>query len=153
MPSPLPKSAYDLSLPHFIDYKKEKRTAAIPKNSWGPIFSEWNHYSAVCVCPNGDVLAAWYTTVSEEGRELAQASSRLRAGADRWDDATLFLDVPDVNDHAPVLLTVLVGIALVATDDFDAALARLVIEHGCVFVIQLEAAAGPAWIRVAIPLP
>jgi hypothetical protein len=56
------------------------------------------------VCPNGDVLAAWYTTVEEEGRELAQAASRLRAGADRWDPPSLFFDVPDVNDHAPVLL-------------------------------------------------
>ncbi len=43
-----------------------------------------------------------YTTVSEEERELAQASSRLRAGSERWDDVLLFPDVPDVNDHAPV---------------------------------------------------
>ena len=75
----------------------------VPRDTFGPIFSSWNHYSTVCVCPNGDVLAAWYSTIEEEGRELAQAASRLRAGADRWDPPSLFFDVPDVNDHAPVL--------------------------------------------------
>jgi Neuraminidase (sialidase) len=49
---------------------------------------------------------AWYTCVNEPGRELAQACSRLRVGADTWEPASLFFDVPDVNDHAPVLLTV-----------------------------------------------
>jgi len=49
------------------------------------------------VCPNGDVLAAWYTTVSESGRELAQGGSRLRAAGDRWDDGSImaFLRGPD----------------------------------------------------------
>jgi hypothetical protein len=77
----------------------------IAKDSWGPIFSAWNHFSTICLCPNGDLLAAWYTTVSEEGMELAQASARLRSGSDRWEAATLFFDVPGVNDHAPVLVS------------------------------------------------
>jgi sulfatase modifying factor 1 len=64
-----------------------------------------HHSGAVCVCPNGDVLMAWYTCMNEPGRELAQAASRLRVGADAWEPASLFFDVPDVNDHAPVLLT------------------------------------------------
>jgi hypothetical protein len=51
------------------------------------------------------VLACWYTTKSESGRELAQAASRLPAGSDTWQPASLFFDVPDVNDHAPVLLS------------------------------------------------
>lgn len=92
------------STPLFLDFVKEKKAPGIPKDSWGPIFSQWNHFSAVCVCPNGDVLAAWYTTVSEEGPELAQASSRLPAGAESWEPPGLFFDVPGVNDHAPVLL-------------------------------------------------
>ena len=41
--------------------------------------------------------------MSEEGRELALAASRLPAGSDRWQSASLFFDVPDMNDHAPVL--------------------------------------------------
>jgi hypothetical protein len=56
------------------------------------------------VCPNGDVLAVWYTCVGESDRQLAQAASRLRAGSDAWEPASLFFGVPDVNCHAPVLL-------------------------------------------------
>jgi formylglycine-generating enzyme required for sulfatase activity len=89
--------------PRFVNYTREGLSPAIPRDAWGPVFRQHNHFAAVCVCPNGDVLAAWYTTVTEEGRELAQAASRLRAGADRWEPASSFLDVPDVNDHAPVL--------------------------------------------------
>ncbi len=87
------------------NFTKDGRGPSIPRDTWGPIFSQHNHYAAVAVCPNGDVLACWYTTVSEEGRELAQAASRLPAGSDRWEPAVLFFDVPDVNDHAPVLLS------------------------------------------------
>jgi len=101
---PAPKDGPDPSKPFFVDYAKDKKNPTIPKESWGPIFSAWNHFTTVCVCPNGDVLAAWYTTVAEEGRELCQASSRLRAGSDAWDPATLFYDTADMNDHAPVLL-------------------------------------------------
>ena len=96
-PAPAPEGAT------FVDFTRERKNPTIPKESWGPLFSQHNHYAAVVVCPNGDVLAAWYTTVSEEGRELAQASSRLPAGSDRWEPAAPFFDVPDVNDHAPVL--------------------------------------------------
>jgi formylglycine-generating enzyme required for sulfatase activity len=100
---PPPKSALDPAKPYFMDFTAAGKNPTMPKESWGPIFSQHNHYGAVCVCPNGDVLAAWYTTVNEHGRELAQAASRLRAGSDRWEAASLFFDVPDMNDHAPVL--------------------------------------------------
>ena len=91
--------------PYFAGHVKDGKNPTIPKETWGPIFSQWNHFTAICVCPNGDVLACWYTCVSESGRELSQACSRLRAGSDKWDEASLFLDVPDVNDHAPVLFS------------------------------------------------
>ncbi len=102
---PAPKEGPDPKKPYFIDFTRAGKNPTIPKDTWGPIFSQWNHFSALCVCPNGDVLACWYTTVGEAGRELAQAANRLRAGADHWEPASLFFDVPDVNDHAPVLLT------------------------------------------------
>lgn len=101
--SPAPKTGPDSDTPYFDDFKG--RRATIPENTWGPIFSKWNHFTACCVCPNGDVLACWYTTKRESGRELAQAASRLPAGSNQWQPASLFFDVPDVNDHAPVLLT------------------------------------------------
>ena len=89
--------------PTFMNWAERKKNPAIPKDSWGPMFSQHNHFAAVTFCPNGDLLAAWYTTVTEPGREVAMACSRFRAGSDRWDDASPFFDVPDVNDHAPVL--------------------------------------------------
>jgi formylglycine-generating enzyme len=91
--------------PYYVNYTAANKNPVIAKDAFGPVFATHNHYGAVCVCPNGDVLMAWYTCVNEPGRELAQAASRLRVGSDAWEPASLFFDVPDVNDHAPVLLT------------------------------------------------
>jgi formylglycine-generating enzyme required for sulfatase activity len=102
--TPAPAAGPDPTKPYFIDYVAQKKNPTIPPGTWGPIFSNHNHYSAVCVCPNGDVLAVWYTCVGEPDRQLAQAASRLRAGSDTWEPASLFFAVPDVNCHAPVLL-------------------------------------------------
>lgn len=90
--------------PYFVDFAAGKKNPSIALNTWGPIFSQHNHFSACCVCPNGDVLTVWYSCVGEADRQLAQAGSRLRAGSDIWEPATLFFGVPDVNSHAPVLL-------------------------------------------------
>jgi formylglycine-generating enzyme len=75
----------------------------IPPNSAGPLFSWHNHSPAITECPNGDLLAVWYSCVDEGGSELNNLASRLRRGATEWDPATLFWDGPDVNDHAPKL--------------------------------------------------
>jgi formylglycine-generating enzyme len=96
----------DPAKPYYFNFTAEKKNPLIADNAYGPVFIRHNHFAAVCVCPNGDVLMAWYTCVNEPGRELAQACSRLRVGSDQWEPASLFFDVPDVNDHAPVLLTV-----------------------------------------------
>jgi formylglycine-generating enzyme required for sulfatase activity len=100
-----PKDGPDANKPFYISYNAAKKNPTIPPNTFGPIFSNHNHYGTVCVCPNGDVLAVWYTCVQEPGRELSQAASRLRAGSDTWEPASLFFSVPDVNCHAPVLLS------------------------------------------------
>ena len=75
----------------------------IPQDSHGPMFSRHNHDPAIAMCPNGDVLAIWYTCEREPGRELALAASRLRRGATEWEPAAPFWDAPDRNDHAPAL--------------------------------------------------
>jgi len=75
----------------------------IPPNSTGPMFSAHNHDPAITDCPNGDLLAIWYSCVREPGRELAILASRLRYGADEWEPASVFWDAPDRNDHAPAL--------------------------------------------------
>ena len=68
-----------------------------------PAILRHHHSPALEVCPNGDILAIYYTSVSETNPDVAMIASRLRFGADEWDMPDLFIDVPDVNDHAPML--------------------------------------------------
>jgi len=85
-------------------YFKGPRTyVKVPPGSEGPMFSRHNHDPALVQCPNGDLLAIWYSCRSEAGRELCILASRLRYGADEWDPASPFWDAPDRNDHAPAL--------------------------------------------------
>ena len=84
-------------------FKGPRRYVKIPKGSVGPLFSHHNHDPAIVECPNGDLLAIWYTCVEERGRELAVAASRLRYGREEWESASLFWDTPDRNDHCPAL--------------------------------------------------
>jgi len=80
------------------------RYVHIPEGSNGPLYSKHNHCPALTECPNGDLLAIWYTTNREAGRELAVTAARLRQGATEWEPATPFWDVPDRNDHASALM-------------------------------------------------
>ena len=88
----------DMNKPYFkdpIEYVK------IAPNSNGPMYSEHNHDPALVDCPNGDLLAIWYSCRDEPGRELAIMASRLRYGTEEWEPASVFWDAPDRNDHAP----------------------------------------------------
>jgi len=67
------------------------------------MFSHHNHDPAIVACPNGDLLAIWYSCIEEPGRELCLLASRLRHGRGEWDQASPFWDAPDRNDHAPAL--------------------------------------------------
>jgi formylglycine-generating enzyme required for sulfatase activity len=73
----------------------------VPPDACGPLFAAHNHSPSVAECPNGDLLAVWYSCVEEPGTELCNLASRLRPGADAWTPAEPFWDGPDVNDHAP----------------------------------------------------
>jgi hypothetical protein len=54
--------------------------------------------------PNGDLLAIWYTTIKEVGRELHYVASRLRKGSTEWEPASeSFFSPPDRNVHAGIL--------------------------------------------------
>jgi Neuraminidase (sialidase) len=75
----------------------------IAPSSIGPLYSWHNHSPSITECPNGDLLAVWYSTVDEGGSELCNVASRLRLGATEWEPASPFWDGPDVNDHAPKL--------------------------------------------------
>lgn len=72
-------------------------------SSKGPFY--WhNHQPAVCECPNGDLLAAWFTGEWENSRKLNYAVSRKRYGSDKWEKASLFFDTPDRNNTGCALL-------------------------------------------------
>ena len=89
----------DAGKPHFGGPRPYVR---LPKGETGPFYPH-NHDPALVDCPNGDLLAIWYSCRKEDGRELAILASRLRHGADEWDEASVFWDAPDRNDHAPAL--------------------------------------------------
>jgi sulfatase modifying factor 1 len=61
-----------------------------------PFFGH-NHCPAITWCANGDLLAAWFSTNQESGREMTILASRLRAGQNNWDKPSEFFRVPDRN--------------------------------------------------------
>jgi formylglycine-generating enzyme len=69
-------------------------------NSNGPLYSKHNHCPDITALPNGDLFATWYSTNTEQGRELTVVAARLRKGATQWDAPDLFYKVPDRNMHA-----------------------------------------------------
>ena len=75
----------------------------IPEGLFGPLFSSHNHSPGITECPNGDLLATWFSTVLEGATELCNAASRLRWGQNEWEEASIFWDGQDINDHAPKL--------------------------------------------------
>lgn len=82
----------------YIVYVKE------PAPGSGTPFYSHNHQPAITWCPNGDLLAIWFSTDEEKGRELAVLSSRLRRGSHEWEPARLFFKVPDRNMTGSALL-------------------------------------------------
>jgi len=89
--------------PNIPIFEGPKPFVKVEPNSFGPTFSWHNHSPAIAECPNGDLLAVWYSCVDEAGTELNNLASRLRLGASEWEPASLFWDGVDVNDHAPKL--------------------------------------------------
>jgi len=84
-------------------FRGPRNYVKIKEGAIGPLFSRHNHDPAIVECPNGDLIAIWYTCVTESGRELALAASRLRYGAEQWEPASPFWDAADRNDHAPAM--------------------------------------------------
>lgn len=91
------------------NWHKEKLSAAKPifetprtytligDSANGPLYFIHNHEPALTVLPNGDLLAIWFTTVTERGREMVVAGARLRRGASEWDKPDIFFQVADRN--------------------------------------------------------
>ncbi|HEX3876795.1 MAG TPA: exo-alpha-sialidase, partial [Bryobacteraceae bacterium] len=61
------------------------------------------HNSAVQVCNNGDLIAAYYNTPKyEDDPDQTIMTMRLRYGAEDWDMPEPWPDFPDADDAAPV---------------------------------------------------
>jgi formylglycine-generating enzyme required for sulfatase activity len=79
----------------------------------GPWLFAEQHGPSLTYCPNGDLLAIFFTTgvtrevygFREVGREIAYLGTRLRRGASQWDVVDLFFDTPSRNDVHGVLWT------------------------------------------------
>lgn len=97
---------------HRVGWHKRKRPLYIspipfviaPSCQSGTPFYSHNHQPAVTWCDNGDLLAIWFSAEDENGREVTILASRLRAGSDKWDEASLFYKVPDRNMTGSALL-------------------------------------------------
>jgi len=90
----------DPKKPHF---KGPRQYVKVPPAKDCPVYNRHNHCPALVNCPNGDLLAIWYTCRTEPGRELGIVASRLVYGAEKWQVASDFWDAPDRNDHASAL--------------------------------------------------
>ena len=67
-----------------------------------PSLGNHNHHASLVVCPNGDLLAAYFTSEFEDAPEVSLMVSRLRFGTDAWDMPSPLIDFPDVNDVSPL---------------------------------------------------
>jgi formylglycine-generating enzyme required for sulfatase activity len=67
------------------------------EKAFGPLWSHHNHDPALSTTPSGDLIAIWFTTWEECGREAAIAISRLDKADPNgeWADAESLYDPPD----------------------------------------------------------
>ncbi len=64
------------------------------------------HSGGLAVCPNGDLVAAWFTSstpTTEYEANATLAFTRLRAGSEQWDMPEGYYDYADVNDQTSLL--------------------------------------------------
>jgi len=76
----------------------------IPPKDDGEPFYRHNHQPAITWCASGDLLAIWYSTVSESGTEMTVLASRLRRGRDAWDPSSEFFKAAHRNMTGSSLL-------------------------------------------------
>jgi len=73
------------------------------KIGFAPGLGSAYHNSAVQVCHNGDLIAAYYNTPKyEDDPDQTILTMRLRYGAEDWDMPEPWPDFPDADDAAPV---------------------------------------------------
>lgn len=81
---------------------------AIVASGLNPALLGHNHSAGVTVCPNGDVLAIFFSASTPSSEYMSNTSfiaARRRFGSDRWEMPGLFYDFPDVNEQSALLWT------------------------------------------------
>ena len=73
-----------------------------PTDGRTPFYAH-NHQPAITWTQDGDLLAIWFSTDAESGREMVVLQSTFRYG--QWSPATLFYKVPDRNMTGSAMLT------------------------------------------------
>jgi len=84
-------------------FKGPRKYVNIPRHMDGPVFATHNHSPDIVACSNGDLLASWFSCITERYREVTVAAARLRYGHQQWDQASLFWDTPDRNEIGPAI--------------------------------------------------
>lgn len=67
-------------------------------------FYRHNHVPSLCTLDNGDLLAVWFSTNKESGREMVILCSRYLHERACWTEASLFFKVPGRNMSCAALL-------------------------------------------------
>ncbi len=93
-----PPTDYMSGKPYFKGPLSFVKKPVLPADPDMPFYYH-NHVPSITQTPNGDLLAIWYNTIEEPGRELKTLASRKRFGSDVWEPASLFFDAPDRNEH------------------------------------------------------
>lgn len=78
-------------------FKEPVRYVLSPNSIDSVPFYNHNHCPSITWCPNGDLLAVWFSANQENGRGIVILSSRLKAGSTEWEQPSLFFKVPDRN--------------------------------------------------------
>jgi sulfatase modifying factor 1 len=77
----------------------------MPQGAYRMPFYNHNHDPAIVACPDGSLLASWFSSnCGEGGRCVGIAFARLEAGAGSWSDAAVDFDVQDRTQCCPSYL-------------------------------------------------
>ena len=99
-----PGKPYYHTRPMFPDLGARDMRTVGWKIGLAPGLGKAYHNSAVVVCPNGDLLAAYYNTPEyEDDPDQTVMTLRLRSGKEDWDMPEPWPDFADAADAAPVL--------------------------------------------------
>ncbi|HEY2883559.1 MAG TPA: SUMF1/EgtB/PvdO family nonheme iron enzyme, partial [Pirellulales bacterium] len=100
---PDPAKPYFHTRPLFPNLGKENMREIGWKIGFEPGLGSAYHNSAVQVCDNGDLVAAYYNTLRyENDPDQTVLSMRLRYGSDEWDMPEPWPDLADAADAAPI---------------------------------------------------